>query len=77
MLLQCLCVLDSLEGCDEGSTTCNCDIGDENWRTDVGNFTTKETVGITSLYFLQPEEKDPDSNGALTLGNLKCVKPRK
>ncbi|EDO39261.1 predicted protein [Nematostella vectensis] len=53
--------------CDNPSKLCNCDIRDNEWRTDEGYFTNKELLPVTELQF-----HEKSARSYFTLGALEC-----
>jgi hypothetical protein len=44
---------------------------------DEGVFRDPQTLGVTSMFFLQQKTLDEDSIGRITLGPLECVETSK
>lgn len=46
---------------------------DSKWLSDEGSYTESQSLGITSMYFLQQKHLDEEAQGRITLGPLECV----
>lgn len=66
------CKCSTAQNCHDRSKYCNCDSNQSGWRHDDGVFTDPKDVGITQLFFLQPENLTRESEAHLMLGNVSC-----
>lgn len=46
---------------------------DSKWLSDEGSYKDSQSLGITSMYFLQQKHLDEEAQGRITLGPLECV----
>ena len=46
---------------------------DSKWFSDEGSYQDSQSLGITSMYFLQQKHLDEEAQGRITLGPLECV----
>lgn len=50
---------------------------DSKWLSDEGSYQDSQSLGITSMYFLQQKHLDEEAQGRITLGPLECVETSK
>lgn len=59
--------------CSNPSKRCNCDAVDQRWRSDEAELHDPKHLGITEMFFLQPNNLANDAEGRITVGPLKCL----
>lgn len=67
------CKCGDVGNCSNPRLRCNCDAEDQRWRADEAELHDPEHLGITEMFFLQPENLPNDAEGRITLGPLKCL----
>ncbi|KAL7024734.1 hypothetical protein ACKWTF_013185 [Chironomus riparius] len=68
------CTCKQNKTCVDQNESCNCDSGNnDKWNSDEGTFSDPNSLGITSMYFMQQKNLVEESRGRITLGPLKCV----
>ncbi|XP_068984202.1 axotactin isoform X5 [Bombus flavifrons] len=62
--------------CVDANLSCNCDVlagTAGKWLSDEGYYERPDSLGITSMVFLQQKDLEDDAQGRITLGPLECV----
>lgn len=66
--------------CVDANLSCNCDVlagTAGKWLSDEGYYERPDSLGITSMVFLQQKDLEDDAQGRITLGPLECVETSK
>ncbi|GAB6026571.1 hypothetical protein CHUAL_012986 [Chamberlinius hualienensis] len=59
--------------CSNPGSRCMCDAGDDRWRIDEAELHDPKHLGITEMFFMQPNDMTQTTEGRITLGPLKCL----
>lgn len=59
--------------CSRPENRCMCDAADDRWRSDEAELQDPKQIGITEMFFMQPNDMTTNTDGRIILGPLKCL----